>query len=316
MLFGTSYFSVKPNITKRKIHYIKNRQFLPMNYTGSKDFKQGEIPSIVNFIWNIIKGQRIVIFFISIIGIIDCLSNFAMGPIFVKAIIKTANEYTGVRSEVLNVLMFPIIVMLSIWLIADVLNRVCAWIFNTKVEPTIDAKIKLTFLSRMMKNSYEFFVKNATGSSIGNLSAILWGTRCVIKRFVRELVPQFITCSIILTSFLMINWQLGTIMIVYVIFYIVLLFSTIGRMQHLQDKRMVAYRNTIANITDVLFNFASVIFFSRKKEEFERIKKIQNFEESRLSKVQVFVEKIKITRAGVSFILCGVLYTLLTFYFY
>ena len=35
-----------------------------------------------------------------------------------------------------------------------------------------------------------------------------------------------------------------------------------------------------------------------------------------MSKVQAFLEKIKIARASVSFILCGLLYTFLTFYFY
>ena len=50
--------------------------------------------------------------------------------------------------------------------------------------------------------------------------------------------------------------------------------------------------------------------------KFQRIKKIQNYEAKRLSKVEAFVEKIKIARASVSFILCGLLYTFLTFYFY
>ena len=303
-------------LTRRKIRHIRNRQFLPMNYNGSKEFKADEKPSVINFIWNIIKGHRIAILFISVAGIIDCFGNFAMGPIFVKQIIKAASEYTGVRSEILSALMTPIFILLTVWLASDVLNRIASWWFNTKIEPTIDAKIKLTFLSRMMKNSYEFFVGNATGDSIGNLSAILWNTRCVIKRVAREIIPQFVTCSFLLISFLTINWQLGTIMIVYVIFYILLLIVSLGRVQNLQDKRMKAYRRTVANITDVLLNFASVIFFSRKPEEFQRIKKIQNFEAKRLSKVSIFLEKIKIARACVSFVLCGLLYTFLTFYFY
>ena len=304
------------SLPKKKIHYIRNRQFLPMNYTGSNDFKSNEKISVWKFIWNILKGQRIVVAIIGVIATIDCFSNFALGPIFVKAIIKSANEYTGARSNVLSYLMTPIVVMLLIWFLADVFNRVGSWIFNTKIEPVIDSKLKMTFLSRMMKNSYEFFVKNATGNAVGNLSAILWSTKCIIKRFSREIIPQFITCSIILVSFVMINWHLGLIMVVYVVFYIVLLLTTLGKMQHLQDKRMVAYRRTFANITDVLFNFASVIFFSKKREEFKRIQNIQNYEAKRLSKVMAFVEKIKIARASVSFVLCGLLYTFLTFYYY
>ena len=129
-----------------------------MNYKGSKEFKANEKPSVINFIWNIIKGHRIAILFISVAGIIDCFGNFAMGPIFVKQIIKAASEYTGARSEILSALITPIFILLTVWLASDVLNRIASWWFNTKIEPTIDAKIKLTFLSRMMKNSYEFFI--------------------------------------------------------------------------------------------------------------------------------------------------------------
>ena len=304
------------SLTRKKIRYIRNWRFLPISYKGSKDFKANEKPSVVNFIWHIIKGHRIALILIATICTVDCFANFALGPIFVKQIIKVASEYTGAKSEILNVLMSPILVMLTIWGLADVFNRISSWFFNVKIDPTIDAKIKLTFLSRMMKNSYEFFVGNATGDSIGNLSAILWNVRCVIKRVVREIIPQFITCSFLLVSFLLINWQLGVIMIAYIAFYIILLITTLARVQNLQDKRMKAYRRTIANITDILLNFASVIFFSRKAEEFQRIKKIQNFEATRLSKVEIFVEKIKIARSSVSFILCGILYTFLTFYFY
>ena len=304
------------SLSKKKIHYIRNRQFLPMNYTGSKDFKANEKPSVINFIWHILKGQRLLVLFIALIATVDCFSNFAVGPIFVKSIIKTATEYTGARSQVMTAMMAPIVVLLLVWFFADVFNRIGAWIYNTKIDPLIGSKITMTFLSRMMKNSYEFFVKNATGDSIGNLSSILWTTRCVVRRFTREIIPQITTCSVLLVSFLAINWQLGLIMITYVSFYTIIIVATISRMQRLQDKRMVAYRRTIANLTDVLFNFASVIFFSRKKEEFQRIKKIQNYEAKRLSKVEALVEKIKIARASVSFILCGLLYTFLTFYFY
>ena len=305
-----------PSLSRRKIRYIRNKYFLPMNYKGSKEFKAGEKPSVVKFIWSIIKGHRISLILISLIGVADCLSNFAMGPVFVKAIIRTANEYTGAREEILKILITPITIMLVIWGTTDTLQRIAGWVYNTKIDPTIDSKLKLTFLSRIMKNSYEFFVSNATGDSVGNLSAILWNVRCVIKRVSREIIPQFVTCCCLLISFLVINWQLGAIMLVYIVFYVVLLLLTLGKMQHLQDKRMKAYRRTIANITDVILNFASVIFFSRKLQEFERVKKIQNFEAKRLSKVQVLVEQIKIARASVSFILCGLIYTFLTFYYY
>ena len=303
-------------LNRKKIHYIRNRQFLPMNYSGSKEFKVNEIPSVISFIWSIIRGHRIALFLISLAGIIDCLSNFALGPAFVKAIIKIADGYTGPRSEVLSAMMTPIIAVLTIWCSGDILQRLAGWVYNTKIDPTIDAKLKLTFLSRVMKNSYEFFVDNATGDSIGNLSAILFNVRCVIKRVAREIAPQFVTCCVLLISFVCINWQLGTIMIVYITFYIVLLVLATKKIQILQDKRMKAYRKTIANITDVILNFASVIFFTRKLEEFRRIQRVQNFESKRLSRVQIFVEKIKIARAFISFVLCGLLYTFLTFYFY
>ena len=63
-------------------------------------------------------------------------------------------------------------------------------------------------------------------------------------------------------------------------------------------------------------SFSSVIFFSRKKFEFERIKQIQTFESNRIQKSAVFLEKLKIARSLICFTICCLFYIGTTFYLY
>ena len=56
-------------------------------------------------------------------------------------------------------------------------------------------------------------------------------------------------------------------------------------------------------------NLSSVIFFCKKKQELERVKKIQNFESKRIAKSLMFVEVIKIIRAILAIVIsCALFY--------
>ncbi len=77
----------------------------------------------------------------------------------------------------------------------------------------------------------------------------------------------------------------------------------------LQQKSVLAYGNTISVITDIIMNLSSVIFFCKKRQELERVKKIQNFESKRIAKSLMFVEVIKIIRGILAVVIsCALFY--------
>ena len=77
----------------------------------------------------------------------------------------------------------------------------------------------------------------------------------------------------------------------------------------LQQKSVLAYGNTISVITDIIMNLSSVIFFCKKKQELQRVKRIQNFESKRIAKSLMFVEVIKIIRGALGIVIsCALFY--------
>lgn len=300
----------------KKIRYIRNRKFLPVGYSSSLKEKNNYYISILGFIWSILKGYRVAIIVVMLMGILDNLVDFSFAPFFTKIIVKSVDGYVGPRNEVMSVLFKPLCLLVFIWFTSDVLIRCASWFYNTKLEPTIDAKIKMTFLNRVSKNSYEFFTNNETGETISCLSSILWNIKCMIKNIFRQIIPRFTACVVLLLTLVLVHWQLGTIMIIYTFIYVALLVCNLKKISLLKGKQMKAYARTTSNITDMLMNFSSVIFFSRKRFEFDRIKKIQTFESNRIQKSAVFLEKLKILRSFICFLMCCLLYICATFYLY
>ena len=302
-------------LNAKKIRYIRNRKFLPVGFSSSLKAKNNYHISIFGFVWSVLKNYRIAIILITLCGIIDTLVDFSFGPLFTKIIVKSVDNYVGPRGEIMSVLLQPLCLIIFIWFTSDVLIRCASWYYNTRLDPAIDAKIKMTFLNRVSKNSYEFFTTNETGETISCLS-ILWNIKCITKNIFRQIIPRFTACVILLSTLVAIHWQLGAIMIGYTIIYVLLLVFSLHKISSLKGKQMKAYARTISNITDMLMNFSSVIFFSRKKFEFDRIKQIQTFESNRIQKSAVFLEKLKILRSLICFTICCLFYIGTTFYLY
>ena len=303
------------SINKKKIRYLRNRRFLPMSYESSVSFPQEKF-SFFKFVKAVLKDCKKGLFFVMCAAVFGTLMDYSYAPIFSKWLISIIENNTGTRSEIAVAIIFPVGFMLTFWLLADVIWRFASWYYSKYFEPTLDAKIKITFLNRILKNSYEFFVNNETGKTIGSLYSIIFNTKCIIKKSFRSIIPASLTCICLTFSLLFIHWSAFVLMMLYVIFYFVVFVVTTKRIFKLKGKLLDATNRTISNITDVLMNISSVFLFSKKRQEINRVKEIQNYESKRIEMAEIFLEKVKILRVAVSFILLGLLFCLDLVYFY
>lgn len=303
------------SINKKKIRYLRNRRFLPMSYESSVSFPQEKF-SFFKFVKAVLKDCKKGLFFVMCAAVFSTLMDYSYAPIFSKWLISIIENNTGTRSEIAVAIIFPVGFMLTFWLLADVIWRFASWYYSKYFEPTLDAKIKITFLNRILKNSYEFFVNNETGKTIGSLYSIIFNTKCIIKKSFRSIIPASLTCICLTFSLLFIHWSAFVLMMLYVIFYFVVFVVTTKRIFKLKGKLLDATNRTISNITDVLMNISSVFLFSKKRQEINRVKEIQNYESKRIEMAEIFLEKVKILRVAVSFILLGLLFCLDLVYFY
>lgn len=301
--------------SSKKINYFKNRQFLPASYQTSLKFPNDNL-GFLQFVLSIMNGMKLGFFLTMLAAIVSVAMDYAYGPIFAQWFVRVLENYNGPRSEVMNVVLRPFIVMMILWISGDVIWRAGSWYYSKKFEPTLDAKIKISFLDRVMRNSYEFFITNETGRTIGSLYTILYNVKCVIKKTCRSIIPHFITCVFLVVSLCFVHWKICLIMTMYVVIYTIIFALTSKKILRLRSKTTDATNRTISGITDILMNISSVILFSRKRHEIDKIKKIQNFESKRIERAEIFLEKIKILRVIISFLLLGIFYGLVLFDLY
>ena len=305
------------SISAKKIHYLRNNKFLPMSYQTSMTGNQtNNHISVVKFIQMILKGSWLDIIFVTFAATLSDFIDFAYGPVISQWLVRTLENFTGEKNELLNVLIKPIIIALLIWIIPDLIWRSGSWLYSKKIDPTMDAKIKITFLDRTMKNSYEFFTNHSTGYAMSSLYKILFSIKCIVKKISREIIPHTVTCMAMLSSLIALHWSLFAIMMIYVLLYALIFIFSYKYIFHLQGKMVDAYTKNTANITDVVMNFASVLLFSRKKYEISRAKRIQHTECQRIENSNLFLEKLKIARVLLCFLFCGVLFYADILYFY
>ena len=286
-----------------------------MSYESSVKFPQDNL-SFLNFALSITKGMRVGFFCVMFAAVFSTFMDYSYAPIFSKWLISILENYTGSRQEIFSVVMVPFVAMMVFWISADIIWRFASWYYSKHFEPTMDAKIKITFTNRILKNSYEFFVQNETGKTIGSLYGILYNTKCVIKKCCRSIVPTSLTCIFLTFSLLFIHWTAFVIMASYIVIYFVIFAVTTKNIFRLKGKLMDATNRTISNITDVLMNVSSVFLFSNKRKEINRIKEIQTYESKRIERAEIFLEKIKIARVAISFVLLGLVFGIDLFYFY
>ena len=294
-----------PKYIKTKFQYFRNKKFLPMSYETSMAEAKNNISAIF-FIKIILKGSWHLVIFGIISGICCDFTDFAYAPIVSQWFVRTLENYTGTRVELVNTLMIPIIVILFAWIIPDIIGRIMSFYYVKILEPTIDAKLKIFYLNRTMKNSYEFFAKNSTGYIMSSLYKLLSSVKNIIKRTSREIIPHFITCIAMLSSLIILHWSLFVLMILYLIMHTSFVVLTYKKIFIIQGKLVNAYAKNVANLTDVVTNFSSVLLFSRERYELEKAKKLQNKECNRIEISNIFIEKVKFIKLLLCFSFCGI----------
>ena len=301
------------SLTKNKIRHIRNRLFLPMSYQTSME--KTEKVSSFQMMWALLKGRKFGYVFLIVGATISTLVDFSWSAVFAKWLVSVFENSEGGRINVIAVI--PALFCFGLaWVFGDTFYRIGAWYYAKTFEPTLDAKIKISYINRVMKNSYEYFISSSTGRISSGLYRVLFSIKCMLKRFARSVFPTIATCIILVVSLCFVHWSLGVLTILFIIGYFLTFIFTYKKIFFLQKRATDAYTRTTTAITDIIMNFQSVIFFSRKNYELARTKKIQNFESKRIGKTGTYLEALKIVRVLLGFFLCFVLFYADAFYLY
>ena len=295
-------------ISKHKFNYIKNWHFLSKDYTTSLE-NDKKAMSFLYFINSILKGWRVKYAIVTLAFAFGSLIDWSFISFFSRWVVSILENSKGTNAEIVKLLIVPVVATTSLCIIQEIVCRTSCWYFDKTFEPTIDAKIKTSYLSRTMENSYEYLTQTSTGFLSSSLTKILFNTKYFLKNICVMVFPLLITFFILLFSLISVHWILFLIASSFAILFILVCVLSYSKIMKLQQKSVLAYGNTISVITDIIMNLSSVIFFCKKKQELERVKKIQNFESKRIAKSLMFVEVIKIIRGILAVVIsCALFY--------
>jgi ABC-type multidrug transport system fused ATPase/permease subunit len=295
------------SVSKRFIRHIRNRIFL--RETSFNSYHKNENITLFGFISSILKGLRLLMFFYGLSGILVCVVDFSIAPIFSRVVVKAVENYTGPRDEIWGAIKWPFIMMFSIWVFNDIQARIFGWLYASKIEPTLDAKIKMFYIQRVMKNSYEYFLTEETGAVLSRMYGILYNVKYFLKQFVRYLLPNCVSILFLGFSFLTIHWMLGGIVLLHLVVTSFVMYFMIKKSFRISAKVTMAHTKTVSAITDVILNISSVMLFNKKRHEMSRMMRIQNNESHRIRKNLQHAEKMKIIFVFLSIFIVGFSYT-------
>ena len=293
--------------SKYRLSKIKNWHFLSKDYTTSLE-NDKKAMSFLYFINSILKGWRAKYAIVTLAFTFGSLIDWSFMSFFSRWIVSILENSKGTNAEIVKLLIVPVVAMTSLCIIQDTVCRTSCWYYGKTFEPTIDAKIKISYLLRTMENSYEYLTQTSTGFLSSSLTKILFNTKYFLKNICVMVFPLLITFFILLFSLISVHWILFLIASSFAILFILVCVLSYNKIMKLQQKSVLAYGNTISVITDIIMNLSSVIFFCKKRQELEKVKKIQNFESKRIAKSLMFVEVIKIIRGILAIVISCVLF--------
>ena len=295
-------------LSKHKFNYIKNWHFLSKDYKTSLE-NDKKAMSFLYFINSILKGWRVKYIIVTLAFTFGALVDWSFMSFFSRWIVGILENSKGTNAEIVKLLIAPVVAMTGLCTIQEIVCRTSCWYYNKTFEPTIDARIKISYLSRTMENSYEYLTQTSTGFLSSSLTKILFNTKYFLKNMSITVCPLLITFFILLFSIISVHWLLFLISSSFAILFVLVCVLSYSKTMKLQQKSVLAYGNTISVITDIIMNLSSVIFFCKKRQELERVKKIQNFESKRIAKSLMFVEVIKIIRGILAVVIsCALFY--------
>ena len=295
-------------LSKTKIHKIKHWKFLQEDYSTSIENCKSTM-SFLYFINSILKGWRAKYIIVTFAFTFGVLVDWSFISFFSRWVVSILENNKGANAEIVKLLIVPVVATTSLCIIQEIVCRTSCWYYGKTFEPTIDARIKISYLSRTMENSYEYLTQTSTGFLSSSLTKILFNTKYFLKTISIVLFPWLITFFILLFSLLTVHWSLFLIASLFAVLFILVCVLSYSKIMKLQQKSVLAYGNTISVITDIIMNLSSVIFFCKKRQELKRVRKIQNFESKRIAKSLMFVEVIKIIRAILSIVIsCALFY--------
>jgi ATP-binding cassette subfamily B protein len=247
------------------------------------------------FLWHFIKRQPIAFFIVFFTAMIWSM-NEVFFPYFLKLIVNTIHDFKGVPHAIYLALAFPIIALVSLWLLMEIAMRTQA-ITLIYTFPRFRAHIRAAVYDYVKQHSHEYFSNNFAGSIAKKMSELPNSCQMVME----ILCFNFTSILVAFVIALILMWLTKPFFAILLLAWfclhmgITLVFLRIGNQRW--ETHSQAVTTLSGKIVDSLTNILTVRLFARGDYESRYLQKFQADEIGKAKTAMWLIEIMRMFQA-------------------
>lgn len=238
--------------------------------------------------------------------------NEALYPYFVKILVNDVEKLGHGIDSPFHALAFPLGALMTSWLIMELAMRSLG-IVMMYIWPKFRKNIREATFNYTQGHSHSFFANNFAGNIANKISELPRACEQILGIFIMSFFAILLTFLISLIIIYQVNPIFGHILVIWVIFFMILTFFYIGRINRASESHAESVAVLNGQVVDSLSGMMTVRLFARARHELSHLGHYQNMEMKKSRHAIWIIEELNIFRGILSFAFIVVMFSTLVY---
>lgn len=227
---------------------------------------------LLPFLWQYLRKKKLYLAGFFLTAVIWAV-EMSLSPYLLKVIIDAVVAYSQNQAALVNAILIPSIIFISLSIILNLTFRLYDYI-NLRLYPDLKAAVTKDMFSYLMNHSYEFFQNHFSGSLARKIFDMGSYIDQIVSIFNEWFYPRFFAMIIASgTLFIVVKPIFGIILVVWSILFVLLSFYAAKQSESLARINSEAAAKMSGTLTDSVTNIMSTKLFSNISHEIYHVDK-------------------------------------------
>jgi ATP-binding cassette subfamily B protein len=242
------------------------------------------------------------LFLFSQIGCLAWALDHTIWPLVYGKLIDTLTLYSDDRAGIFDSLAPILVGGVILWIIVDLGFRLGGILFARAI-PQTEATIRMDLFDYVQHHSFQYFSDQFAGALTNKINDLPQAINRIIQLMMTLFIPALVAVAISTILFFKMQPIFAFMLGSWVVLHLSVCFYYAGRCDALAHNHAEARSSLSGKIVDSLSNHLNVKLFAQYDNETKYIQRYQQVEKEANYQALIFVEKIKIILALLSFII-------------
>jgi ATP-binding cassette subfamily B protein len=261
--------------------------------------------NLFGFLWHFVKKQKIGFLTLAIAHLAWAI-EWTLVPYAFKLFLDVIINFSGDKSQIWQIALFPILLGGGLWLLTETMFRVYDFT-SAYAYPKFLSNIRLSMFDYVQRHSYDYFSNNFSGSLANKISDIADGSLRILTLIAELFIPSLVAFAIALSIFATIAPEFALLMLVWIAIHIGLSLLFAKRCSKLSFAHSESRSTLSGKIVDSLSNNLNTRLFSRHRQEAQQIHTQLTDTQNKHGTTLRLIAKIRIAQGSMCFLITGIL---------